>query len=200
MLRLKAPIGRKSSASIRIANRPAHALHSILISPARIGWRTRVTAICFAGRGQTVNIPSVVRMREYLSRDRADASRGAPEAFPSVVPVVRVTPASRINARRSLFLTFHGTASRKRPTAGMPSCEFGGTRHHLWCRSHPDLVGYSAELPLGADYEIRAYASQCLWRAIDGLSSAFATAPGATGVGLACARRAHGWRLLPCYR
>ncbi|MGY3390213.1 hypothetical protein ACVWW6_002804 [Bradyrhizobium sp. USDA 3311] len=44
-----------------------------------------------------------------------------------------------------------------------------GTQHHLWLKQAPQFGAfYSAELPLDADFEIRAYASHRLWRAING--------------------------------
>ncbi|WP_407169111.1 DUF2285 domain-containing protein [Bradyrhizobium sp. ORS 111] len=44
-----------------------------------------------------------------------------------------------------------------------------GVQHHLWLKQAPQFGAlYSAELPYDADYEIRAYASHRLWRAING--------------------------------
>lgn len=44
-----------------------------------------------------------------------------------------------------------------------------GAQHHLWLKEAPEVsASYAAELPLDADYEIRAHASLRLWRAING--------------------------------
>ena len=44
-----------------------------------------------------------------------------------------------------------------------------GTQHHLWLKEAPQAGAfYAAELPFDADFEIRAYASHRLWRAING--------------------------------
>lgn len=47
-----------------------------------------------------------------------------------------------------------------------------GTQHHVWLKEAPRLaaVQCAAELPLDADYEIRAHASHRLWRALNGRS------------------------------
>ncbi|WP_349543712.1 DUF2285 domain-containing protein [Bradyrhizobium sp. ARR65] len=44
-----------------------------------------------------------------------------------------------------------------------------GAQHHLWLKEAPQLsASYAAELPLDADYVLRAHASHRLWRAING--------------------------------
>ncbi|WP_187435538.1 DUF2285 domain-containing protein [Bradyrhizobium cytisi] len=44
-----------------------------------------------------------------------------------------------------------------------------GVQHRLWLKEAPQFgVSYAAELPLDADFEIRAHASHRLWRAING--------------------------------
>ncbi len=44
-----------------------------------------------------------------------------------------------------------------------------GAQHQLWLKEAPQVgASYAAELPLDADFEIRAHASHRLWRAING--------------------------------
>ncbi|MGY3621553.1 DUF2285 domain-containing protein [Bradyrhizobium sp. USDA 10063] len=46
-----------------------------------------------------------------------------------------------------------------------------GAQHHLWLKEAPQPGAcYAAELPLDADFAIRAHASHRLWRAINGRS------------------------------
>jgi hypothetical protein len=46
---------------------------------------------------------------------------------------------------------------------------FRGTEHRLWLKDPPTIgAGYIVELPFDDDFEVRAYASRRLWRAING--------------------------------
>jgi hypothetical protein len=80
-----------------------------------------------------------------------------------VVPIVR-------NASDSLPLAHLASASIRQATDGWHAVvRIQGAQHRLWLQEAPELrATYAAELPLDADFEVRAYASHRLWRAING--------------------------------
>lgn len=86
-----------------------------------------------------------------------------------MVPVVRTAPASRVIGA-PLPLAHLAPTDIKRASDGWHAVlRVQGTRHHLWLKQAPrSRALYSAELPFDADFEIRAYASHRLWRAING--------------------------------
>jgi hypothetical protein len=89
--------------------------------------------------------------------------------LPTVVPVVRSTSASHAIGA-TLPLTGLASGSIRQAADGWHTVlRIQGAQHHLWLKEAPQFgVSYSAELPLDADYEIRAHASHRLWRAING--------------------------------
>jgi hypothetical protein len=88
--------------------------------------------------------------------------------LPAVVPIIRSASASQaINA--ALALADLGSGSlRQAPDGWHAVLRIQGAQHHLWLKEAPQVgVCYAAELPLDADFEIRAHASHRLWRAIN---------------------------------
>lgn len=82
---------------------------------------------------------------------------------------MRNAPASQV-AGAPLPLADLPSASIERATDGWHVVlRIQGERHYLWLKQAPQSGAfYSAELPFDADFEIRAYASHRLWRAING--------------------------------
>jgi len=104
-----------------------------------------------------------------------------------VVRVVRSASASRaIGATLSRSDLVSGSI-RQAPDGWHAVLRIQGAQHHLWLKEAPQLgVSYAAELPLDSDFEIRAHASNRLWRAING------RLPGPAFHQLS-AQRANGW-------
>lgn len=91
----------------------------------------------------------------------------APEALPTIIPIVQSTAASNGNA---LGLAEMSAGEFRLASDGWHILlRIRGLEHRLWLRE-PLLVGssYAAELPLDVDFEIRAHAARRLWRALNG--------------------------------
>ncbi|WP_377830666.1 DUF2285 domain-containing protein [Bradyrhizobium lupini] len=86
-----------------------------------------------------------------------------------MVPVVQSASGSKAVGAR-LPLTELSSGTIRRASDGWHAVlRIQGAQHHLWLKEAPQFgVSYAAELPLDADFEIRAHASQRLWRAING--------------------------------
>jgi len=92
--------------------------------------------------------------------------------LPTVLPIVRNVSASQ-DAGAMLPLAELASGSIKQASDGWHAVlRIHGAQHHLWLKEAPQLgVSYATELPLDADFEIRARASHRLWRAINGRPS-----------------------------
>jgi hypothetical protein len=89
--------------------------------------------------------------------------------LPTVVPIVGSASASGpIDA--TLPLAGLSSGSIRQAADGWHAVlRIRGAQHYLWLKEAPQLgVAYAAELPLDADFEVRAHASHRLWRAING--------------------------------
>jgi len=86
-----------------------------------------------------------------------------------VVPVVLSASGSEPFGP-SLPLTDLASASIRQAADGWHAVlRIHGAQYHLWLKEMPRFgFSYAAELPLDADFEIRAHASHRLWRAING--------------------------------
>ena len=86
-----------------------------------------------------------------------------------VVPIVRSTSGSE-GIGASLPITDLASASIRQAADGWHAVvRIKEVQHHLWLKEAPQIgVTYAAELPLDADFEVRAHASHRLWRAING--------------------------------
>jgi hypothetical protein len=89
-----------------------------------------------------------------------------------VLPIVRNVSASQ-SAGAMLPLAELALGTIKQASDGWHAVlRIQGAQHHLWLKEAPQVgVSYAAELPLDADFEIRAHASHRLWRAINGRPS-----------------------------
>nr|WP_314957148.1 DUF2285 domain-containing protein [Bradyrhizobium cosmicum] len=89
--------------------------------------------------------------------------------MPTVVPVVQSASGSKA-VGAGLPLTELSSGTIRQASDGWHAVlRIQGAQHHLWLKEAPQFgVSYAAELPLDADFEIRAHASQRLWRAING--------------------------------
>lgn len=86
-----------------------------------------------------------------------------------MVPVVRAAPASQVIGAPLPLARLAPTDIKRASDGWHAVLRVQGTRHHLWLKQAPQSGAfYSAELPFDADFEIRAYASHRLWRAING--------------------------------
>ncbi len=91
----------------------------------------------------------------------------APEALPTIIPIVQSTAAYNGNA---LGLAEMSAGEIRQATDGWHVLlRIRGLEHRLWLRE-PLVAGspYAAELPLDVDFEIRAHAARRLWRALNG--------------------------------
>lgn len=91
----------------------------------------------------------------------------APEALPTIIPIVQSTAASNGNA---LGLAEMSAGEIRQATDGWHVLlRIRGLEHRLWLRE-PLVAGspYAAALPLDVDFEIRAHAARRLWRALNG--------------------------------
>ncbi|WP_369726328.1 DUF2285 domain-containing protein [Bradyrhizobium sp. LLZ17] len=86
-----------------------------------------------------------------------------------MVPLVQSASGSKaVGARLPLADLSSGTIS-KASDGWHAVLRIQGAQHHLWLKDAPQFgVSYAAELPLDADFEIRAHASHRLWRAVKG--------------------------------
>jgi hypothetical protein len=92
--------------------------------------------------------------------------------LPTVVRVVRSASASRAIGATLPRADLASGSIRQAPDGWHAVLRIQGAQHHLWLKEAPQLgVSYAAELPLDADFEIRAHASHRLWRAINGRPS-----------------------------
>ncbi|TYL69600.1 DUF2285 domain-containing protein [Bradyrhizobium cytisi] len=89
--------------------------------------------------------------------------------MPTVVPVVQSASGSKaVGAGLPLADLSSGTI-RQASDGWHAVLRIQGVQHRLWLKEAPQFgVSYAAELPLDADFEIRAHASHRLWRAING--------------------------------
>ena len=104
-----------------------------------------------------------------------------------MVRVVRSASASRAISATLPRADLASGSIRQAPDGWHAVLRIQGAQHHLWLKEAPQLgVSYAAELPLDSDFEIRAHASNRLWRAING------RLPGPAFHQLS-AQRANGW-------
>ncbi|MDE2465156.1 MAG: DUF2285 domain-containing protein [Alphaproteobacteria bacterium] len=91
--------------------------------------------------------------------------------MPSVVPIVRSASGSEATGARLAIADLASGSIRQAADGWYAVVHIQGAQHHLWLKEAPQVsASYAAELPLDADYEIRAHASLRLWRAINGHS------------------------------
>ena len=88
----------------------------------------------------------------------------APEALPTVVPLVRSSLPSKVLST-PLDL---GLGNIRRSYDGWHAVlHIRGTEHRVWLKEAPQIgASYAAELPFDPDFDMRAHASHRLWRAI----------------------------------
>lgn len=86
-----------------------------------------------------------------------------------MVRVVRSASASRAFGATLPRAGLASGSIRQAPDGWHAVLRIQGAQHHLWLKEAPQLgISYAAELPLDADFAIRAHASHRLWRAING--------------------------------
>jgi hypothetical protein len=92
--------------------------------------------------------------------------------LPTVVRVVRSATASGAIGATLRRADLASGSIRQASDGWHAVLRIQGAQHHLWLKEAPQLgISYAAELPLDADFEIRAHASHRLWRAIRGRPS-----------------------------
>ena len=92
----------------------------------------------------------------------------APEALPTIVPIVRSSAGAGPNA---LDLADLSAGELRRAFDGWHAVvRLRGAEHRFWLREAPATgVSYAAELPFDADFDVRAHAAHRLWRTLNGL-------------------------------
>ena len=85
----------------------------------------------------------------------------APEALPTIVPIVRSSAGAGPNA---LDLENLPAGELRRASDGWHTVvRLRGAEHRLWLREAPVTgVSYAAELPFDADFDVRAHAAHRL--------------------------------------
>jgi hypothetical protein len=91
----------------------------------------------------------------------------APEVLPTIIPIVRSTPAFNGNV---LSLTEMSAGEIRQAADGWHVLlRVRSVEHRLWLRERPAAdAAYAAELPFDNDFEIRAHAAHRLWRSLNG--------------------------------
>nr|WP_271566542.1 DUF2285 domain-containing protein [Bradyrhizobium sp. CCBAU 11386] len=88
---------------------------------------------------------------------------------PEVLPTVLAVRAANCIAPKSYQLDFNnlpGSELRRAPDGWHAIVTLGGTKHRLWLRELP-VSGYSVDLPLDADFELRLGAARRFWLALE---------------------------------
>jgi hypothetical protein len=93
----------------------------------------------------------------------------APEALPAVVPIIQSASGSQPDRAALPLADLDPDDVRQASDGWHAVLRIDGTQHHIWLKEAPRSGAvYAAELPLDADFEIRADASHRLWRALNG--------------------------------
>lgn len=94
----------------------------------------------------------------------------APEALPTIVPIVRGPTGAGPNVLDLADLS--AGELRRGPDGWHFVVRLRGVEHRLWLRETPTTgFSYAAELPFDGDFDMRAYAAHRLWRALNGYSA-----------------------------
>ncbi|WP_345956927.1 DUF2285 domain-containing protein [Bradyrhizobium sp. 169] len=93
----------------------------------------------------------------------------APEAMPTVVPIVRSASGSQGSDVVLPLADLTSATMRQAPDGWHALLLVQGAQHRLWLREAPHLgTGYATELPLDENFVARAHAAHRLWRALNG--------------------------------